>query len=105
RHQRLGLRRWSAKTGALHAQLPGNGRAHRTRVQMLPLDLAGADGILDQRVHLEDRKSTRLNSSHVKISYAVFCLKKKKTNKYYVIRNKKSPDVCQNFSTKNNFIW
>src|SRR5690606_42015100 len=28
---------------------------------------------------LVDRKSTRLNSSHVKISYAVFCLKKKKT--------------------------
>src|SRR5207342_3841336 len=27
---------------------------------------------------LQDRKSTRLNSSHVKISYAVFCLKKKK---------------------------
>src|SRR5690606_42128594 len=31
-----------------------------------------------QQNHL-DRKSTRLNSSHVKISYAVFCLKKKKT--------------------------
>src|SRR5690606_41669849 len=30
-----------------------------------------------------DRKSTRLNSSHVKISYAVFCLKKKKTKKTY----------------------
>src|SRR5690606_41071743 len=28
-----------------------------------------------------DRKSTRLNSSHVKISYAVFCLKKKKKNR------------------------
>src|SRR2546428_5774317 len=28
-----------------------------------------------------DRKSTRLNSSHDQISYAVFCLKKKKTNK------------------------
>src|SRR5438874_5508728 len=28
--------------------------------------------------HHEDRKSTRLNSSHVEISYAVFCLKKKK---------------------------
>src|SRR5205814_10161027 len=28
-----------------------------------------------------DRKSTRLNSSHLGISYAVFCLKKKKTNK------------------------
>src|SRR5436309_8530248 len=30
-----------------------------------------------------DRKSTRLNSSHVKISYAVFCLKKKKKKKKY----------------------
>src|SRR5690606_39492251 len=29
-----------------------------------------------------DRKSTRLNSSHVKISYAVFCLKKKRKNTY-----------------------
>src|SRR2546430_5974186 len=29
---------------------------------------------------LEDRKSTRLNSSHSQISYAVFCLKKKKIN-------------------------
>src|SRR5690606_40943763 len=31
---------------------------------------------------LRDRKSTRLNSSHVKISYAVFCLKKKKKQTY-----------------------
>src|SRR5207253_8930518 len=31
---------------------------------------------------LRDRKSTRLNSSHVAISYAVFCLKKKTVNKY-----------------------
>src|SRR5690554_7760566 len=30
-----------------------------------------------------DRKSTRLNSSHVRISYAVFCLKKKKKNIKY----------------------
>src|SRR3712207_7196880 len=30
--------------------------------------------------HQLDRKSTRLNSSHANISYAVFCLKKKKTN-------------------------
>src|SRR5256886_11590191 len=29
---------------------------------------------------ISDRKSTRLNSSHSQISYAVFCLKKKKTN-------------------------
>src|SRR5690349_21949189 len=32
-------------------------------------------------ITFEDRKSTRLNSSHVEISYAVFCLKKKKKNK------------------------
>src|SRR5205809_4059583 len=32
------------------------------------------------RHHYEDRKSTRLNSSHGYISYAVFCLKKKKKN-------------------------
>src|SRR5690554_7306022 len=32
-------------------------------------------------VDLRDRKSTRLNSSHVRISYAVFCLKKKKKKK------------------------
>src|SRR5437868_10895177 len=31
-----------------------------------------------------DRKSTRLNSSHVSISYAVFCLKKKKKNKNFI---------------------
>src|SRR3712207_7459642 len=31
----------------------------------------------------QDRKSTRLNSSHANISYAVFCLKKKKKNEYY----------------------
>src|SRR3712207_8959971 len=33
-----------------------------------------ADGLADER---EDRKSTRLNSSHANISYAVFCLKNK----------------------------
>src|SRR2546430_15732149 len=32
--------------------------------------------------HSLDRKSTRLNSSHSQISYAVFCLKKKKKNQY-----------------------
>src|SRR5438874_7281441 len=32
-----------------------------------------------------DRKSTRLNSSHVEISYAVFCLKKKKEINFYVM--------------------
>src|SRR3712207_7181909 len=32
---------------------------------------------------LRDRKSTRLNSSHANISYAVFCLKKKLTSRHY----------------------
>src|SRR5690606_42054840 len=44
---------------------------------------ADAHDVLDLLVQIldrgeEDRKSTRLNSSHVKISYAVFCLNKKK---------------------------
>src|SRR5947209_14361410 len=39
-------------------------------------DALGRDG---RRAIVEDRKSTRLNSSHANISYAVFCLKKKKT--------------------------
>src|SRR3989442_10980390 len=38
--------------------------------------------VRESRFRPADRKSTRLNSSHVRISYAVFCLKKKKkTNK------------------------
>src|SRR5438876_3800566 len=44
-----------------------------TLVYMSPQQLDGARG-----TPLEDRKSTRLNSSHPSISYAVFCLKKKK---------------------------
>src|SRR5438309_9798071 len=35
----------------------------------------------DERHELQDRKSTRLNSSHSSISYAVFCLKKKTSNR------------------------
>src|SRR5205085_10134600 len=35
-------------------------------------------GVVDRRNGVLDRKSTRLNSSHSQISYAVFCLKKKK---------------------------
>src|SRR5690625_6210104 len=39
---------------------------------------ASADEVVPAAVEFADRKSTRLNSSHVAISYAVFCLKKKK---------------------------
>src|SRR5690349_22211001 len=40
-----------------------------------------------------DRKSTRLNSSHVEISYAVFCLKKKKTKAQAVSRDAEMREV------------
>src|SRR5690606_40272951 len=44
--------------------------------------LAACQGVAGLHVAQDpDRKSTRLNSSHVKISYAVFCLKKKKQDK------------------------
>src|SRR5690349_22204921 len=74
----------------VHAAAVGDGAAGRVRVH-------GADARLEprprrrhRRVFAEDgvhhagqpdRKSTRLNSSHVEISYAVFCLKKKKKTK------------------------
>src|SRR3712207_7017548 len=54
----------------------GDGVVHRHELALErpePLDLVLGDG---ERVR--DRKSTRLNSSHANISYAVFCLKKKK---------------------------
>src|SRR5256885_9845512 len=41
----------------------------------------------------EDRKSTRLNSSHLVISYAVFCLKKKKNISYMYMMNTYT-DMC-----------
>src|SRR3712207_7580451 len=49
-------------------QVAGVGPQHRQLGQLLPVALEVA----------VDRKSTRLNSSHANISYAVFCLKKKK---------------------------
>src|SRR5690606_39735120 len=70
-------------------RLPG-GRVEQNVAFPLPAPgfrgQVGGDGHLElhaphrlgQAHHVRDRKSTRLNSSHVKISYAVFCLKKKK---------------------------
>src|SRR3712207_8677301 len=54
---------------------------------------------LNYRSPPQDRKSTRLNSSHANISYAVFCLKKKKKNKKnkdmktFVILNSKDNSI------------
>src|SRR5699024_12599668 len=41
-------------------------------IEQVTYDFSGSDAVI-----FKDRKSTRLNSSHVSISYAVFCLKKK----------------------------
>src|SRR5690606_41800000 len=73
-------------TLSLHDALPilERGNARLGDVEVLVLD--EADHMFDmgflpsvRRIVGLDRKSTRLNSSHVKISYAVFCLKKKNT--------------------------
>src|SRR5690349_22217400 len=47
----------------------------------------------------EDRKSTRLNSSHVEISYAVFCLKKKNNNTHSRVRPANASSIPQSALT------
>src|SRR5690606_41337971 len=69
-------------TLSLHDALPIfppvlGSRSHDVLSGLGPPPLAEGDLL---RVGPADRKSTRLNSSHVKISYAVFCLKKKNAN-------------------------
>src|SRR5204863_8900872 len=62
---------WSRTAGRASPRSPANCAGCRERsFSAVPL---GSD--------IGDRKSTRLNSSHVEISYAVFCLKKKKSDK------------------------
>src|SRR2546430_11370529 len=41
-----------------------------------------------------DRKSTRLNSSHSQISYAVFCLKKKKKNRWHSLSSRRHAELA-----------
>src|SRR3712207_8841953 len=53
------------------------------------LELAAADGRIEDegwRLRKEDRKSTRLNSSHANISYAVFCLQKNNIQQEMVVQ-------------------
>src|SRR5690606_4485323 len=70
----------------VHGNVPEILRDRRIVVLDLAMMVAGTKyrGQFEERIkavmtEVRDRKSTRLNSSHVKISYAVFCLKKKKT--------------------------
>src|SRR5690625_1098666 len=62
----------------IKAYLPTNGMARIFPQEGEPLAWHWRP---DAYTTFEDRKSTRLNSSHVAISYAVFCLKKKKSTK------------------------
>src|SRR5207249_12247867 len=67
-----GTRCWSRPEECREVARLFRGRSHRARGrEPLVLDLR-------RRPDRIDRKSTRLNASHVSISYAVFCLKKKK---------------------------
>src|SRR5690348_17909229 len=62
-----------------------------TRAEITNLDWVGTDLVVAtvRWPYLKDRKSTRLNSSHPSISYAVFCLKKKKkTTRQVLPKNK-----------------
>src|SRR5438445_4338039 len=53
----------------------------KVKVSSTGFDKKDLETIANELAERRDRKSTRLNSSHANISYAVFCLKKKKKNK------------------------
>src|SRR5438874_13418936 len=67
-------------TTLFRSQIDGfaGGQARELHPAFRDLELAAQNGLAQPiPPALRDRKSTRLNSSHVEISYAVFCLKKK----------------------------
>src|SRR5688572_1836201 len=70
----------TAESGAKRAQgfCPQCGSRIYAAAEIDPQTFNLRVGTIRQRRELRDRKSTRLNSSHSQISYAVFCLKKKK---------------------------
>src|SRR5256885_12789049 len=71
-------------TLSLHDALPISSTPRSARSQ--PRLARSARSISSSRepTRIRDRKSTRLNSSHLVISYAVFCLKKKKTYAFLI---------------------
>src|SRR5207249_10763759 len=56
-----------------------------TLPRLRPRRRGSREGGRDRRERERDRKSTRLNSSHVSISYAVFCLKKKRLSQHAAV--------------------
>src|SRR5690349_24127496 len=69
------FRSWSVEVAGRGSRECGR---HRRGVAPAPLGRADRVPAVREGGRRRDRKSTRLNSSHVEISYAVFCLKKKK---------------------------
>src|SRR3712207_8452852 len=63
-----------------HVELPGGVELGLRERQPAGLHLGGLGAAAGEPADQLDRKSTRLNSSHANISYAVFCLKKKHVN-------------------------
>src|SRR3712207_8009823 len=61
--------------------------ADEVDVQIAPDNPLHPGGVTYRAMVFKDRKSTRLNSSHANISYAVFCLKKKKLLNYIMYHN------------------
>src|SRR5207249_8607927 len=87
---RAGHLRARGPRSGLHLQGNVGGEIHGDGHQADALNAATSrrSTVLDMQAErspgrFRDRKSTRLNSSHVSISYAVFCLKKKKNKKKY----------------------
>src|SRR3989449_5869288 len=78
------LRENSEYKAALERQQFAAARLTHLRLRLSKLSGVSEDDIPRDRVGFgsRDRKSTRLNSSHGYISYAVFCLKKKKKNEH-----------------------
>src|SRR5690606_40117568 len=77
----LGLLLLAVLSACRHVQDKDGGRIVGNEPIFQNFEYVGKDEIYVENPLPEDRKSTRLNSSHVKISYAVFCLKKKKNNR------------------------
>src|SRR3712207_8656427 len=79
----VGHRGGHADGADLAETLGAHGVVQRVRVlDEVDVDLGDVGVDRHQVAGQVDRKSTRLNSSHANISYAVFCLKKKKKKKY-----------------------
>src|SRR5256886_5443703 len=87
-HDRPRERLWAVGPAALTGQ--------ELLAILLGTGCAGRDALVVAGEVLADRKSTRLNSSHSQISYAVFCLKKKNTHPTHRRRVRAPPSKYAN---------